>query len=73
MPNAGRPSGPTKPPHLEREDADEREQVSDALGGPEMADGHHAGKIGRRNPPSPKVGPADAPARDDGDGERSSS
>lgn len=69
MPNAGRPTGPTKPIHVEREDAAEREQVSDALGGPDMASGHHAGKVGRRNPPSPKVGPADSPARpgDDGD------
>jgi hypothetical protein len=72
MANAGRPTGPTQPTHLEREDADEREQVSDALGGPDMASGHHGGKIGRHTPSSPKVGTADSPAGDgdgDGDGE----
>ena len=32
MPNAKRPAGPTKPMHLEREKAIEREQMDEALG-----------------------------------------
>jgi hypothetical protein len=68
MPNAGQPSGPTQPTQVEREDANEREQVAEALGGPELAHGHHAGKVGRHNPPSPKVGTADEPVGDGGDG-----
>ena len=66
MPNARRPAGPTKPVHVEREDANEREQIEDALGGAPLTDGHHAGKVGRRNPPSPTARNNDvAPQRDD--------
>ena len=32
MPNAKRPAGPTKPIHIERENAIEREQIDEALG-----------------------------------------
>ena len=62
MPNARRPSGPTKPVHLEREDANEREQIEDALCGHEMTDGHHADKPSRHNPASPQAGNQDLPA-----------
>lgn len=46
MPNAKRPAGPTKPMHLEREKAIEREQMDEALGldgaAAEAADGEAA-------------------------------
>ncbi len=67
MPNARRPAGPTSPTHLEREQANEREQIEDALGGPPLTDGHHAGKIGRQNPPSPQARNHDVPSRQDED------
>lgn len=38
MPNAKRPAGPTKPTHIEREKAIEREQIDEALGGPAADD-----------------------------------
>jgi hypothetical protein len=38
MPNAKRPAGPTKPTHLEREKAIEREQLDEALGGAAAAE-----------------------------------
>jgi hypothetical protein len=38
MPNAKRPAGPTKPTHLVRENAIEREQIDEALGIPDAAE-----------------------------------
>jgi hypothetical protein len=43
MPNANRPAGPTKPTHLVRENAIEREQIDEALGvASDHSDGNQA-------------------------------
>ena len=72
MPNARRPAGPTKPTHLEREDATEREQIDEALGDAQASEGTHAGKPSRHNPTSPQVGNEDRP-RDEGRDDRARS
>jgi len=65
MPNARRPAGPTKPTHLEREQADLREQLDEALGGAESANRTHAGKVSRENRPSPNPRNQDVNLRQD--------